>query len=104
MQTQRGIYLNINESKISSNYDNYKFFFSSLFNKNRFDEKLKDYIEIEESKIKNKYQINKIKLDLFFALSLYTKIEKRGFKIVDNKRFKIYYKKEDIKFIIKVEE
>lgn len=104
MITQRGIYIDIEESTYFTLYNNYKFFFSSLFNKGRFDKNIEDYIKLEESKIKNKYQINKINLDLFFAIALYTKIEKRGFKIVDNKRFKLYYKKEDIQFIVKIEE
>ena len=31
MITQRGIYLNINESTFSVNYKDYKFYFSSMF-------------------------------------------------------------------------
>ena len=104
MQTYRGVYLDIKESDIYGVYENYKFFFSSLFNKNRFINRLNEYITLENTKIKNKYKIDKINLDLFFAIVFYTKIEKRGFKIVDMKRFKIYDKKEDIEFIIKIKE
>lgn len=104
MITRRGIYLNINESTFSINYKDFKFYFSSMFNKNRFENKLKDYINTESSKIKNKFQIDKINLNLFFAIVFYTKIEKRGFKIFDIIHNKLYYDKEDIEFIVKIKE
>ena len=104
MITQRGIYLDIKESTFRVNYLDYNFYFSSKFNQNRFKEKVETYVKTEENKIKNRYQINKINLKLFFAVVFYVKIEKRGFRIFDILHNKLYYEKEDIKFIIKIKE
>lgn len=105
MITQAGVYLDIDESDIYLIFgNNLKFYFSSKFNINRFREKVGNYIDVELSKIKNKYQITDIDLKLFFAIVFYTKIEKRGFKIIDLDKDILYHKKEDIKFIIKIKE
>lgn len=104
MITANGVYLDIKESTFSYSYLDFKFYFSSEFNKTRFITKLKTYINEEESKIKNRYQISKINLHLFFAVALYLKIEKRGFKIIDIINDIVYYEKEDIKFIVKTKE
>lgn len=108
MKTQRGIYLNLDETEFVYRYfenkNYFDFYFSSEFNLSRFKLKIKDYLNLEESKIKNRFQIDKIDLELFFAIVLYTKIEKRGFKIFDLSNNIEYNKKEDIEFIVKIKE
>ena len=46
----------------------------------KFQENLSYYLFMETTKIINKYKV-KINLNLFLAISLYQKIEKRGFYI-----------------------
>ena len=108
MKTYGGIYLNLDETEFiyrySDNKNCFDFYFPSEFNSSRFKTKIKDYLKQEESKIKNRYQINRINLDLFFAIVLYIKIEKRGFKIFDLSNNIEYNKKEDIEFIVKIKE
>lgn len=108
MKTTRGVYLNLEESTFTFRYidnkNNYEFYFSSLFNITRYKCKFKEYLNSEESKIKNRYQIDKIDLKLFFAIVLYNKIEKRGFRIIDLSKNIEYNKKEDIELIVKIKE
>ena len=83
MTTVNGIELDLNESKYKSDYEEYSFYFSSLNYKNKFEEKLMPYIILETAKIKNKYGVG-ISLNIYLAVALYKKIEKRGFRIVNN--------------------
>lgn len=88
MKTKRGIYLNLSESDIFTNFDEFRFYFSSNFNKERFEKNVLNYITSETLKLKNKYHIA-FNFDLFFSISYYNKIEKRGFRveeILTNKR------------------
>ena len=62
-------------------YEDLKFFFSSLYNLNRFKERLSSYLYEENQKINNKYKI-KIDLTIYLMLALYKSIEKRGYKIL----------------------
>lgn len=62
-------------------YEDLKFYFSSLYNLNRFKEKLSSYLYEENSKINNRYKV-KIDLTIYLMLSLYQRIEKRGYKIL----------------------
>ena len=54
----------------------------------KFVEKVDKYVEEESLKLKNRYNIN-ISFTLFFIISLYKKIEKRGFCVYDdiNKKY-----------------
>ena len=63
MKTKRGIYLDLSESDYIYELDGIAYYFSSEFNKNR-------------------YKIN-CNFDLYFQLSFYKKIEKRGFRVVE---------------------
>lgn len=58
------------------------FYFSSIIYLNKFKSNIKQYIEIESIKIKNKYGIN-INLDYYLSISYYKKLEKRGFRVFD---------------------
>lgn len=75
------IYYNIDESKYMVEYQNFKFYFSSLLYKNKFEKELNSYVSDETYKIKTKYS-NHIECCEYLALSLYKKIEKRGFNVL----------------------
>lgn len=84
MKTIRGIYYDLNESTYIFKIDNLEFYFSSEFYKNKFIENYESFILTETLKLNNKY---KCKLDAktMFLITLYKKIETRGFKIkIDN--------------------
>lgn len=83
MKTIRGIFNNIDESDYVYNIDGLTFFFSSNLYKEKFIKGLKDYLFYEQLKLKQKYNVN-CNFDLYFMISFYKKIEKRGFKIIEN--------------------
>lgn len=91
MKTYYGTFTDIEESDITCIFDKYTLYFTSEFNKNKFIKEVKDYIYIEELKIKTRYNLN-IYLGCYFALVLYKKIQKKGTKVVNN----ITHKKIDI--------
>ena len=78
------IYYNINESEYKVDYQNFTFYFSSILYERKFKAELNKYVSDESYKITSKYQ-NHIEATEFLALSLYKKIEKRGFYIKDIK-------------------
>lgn len=89
------IYYNIKESDYNVDYQNFTFYFSSLLYKNKFERELKEYVSDESYKIKTKYLLH-IEATEYLALSLYKKIEKRGFNVLykglsidENTSFKI---------------
>lgn len=76
------------KSKYKVEYGSFYFYFSSEFNKNRFEERINDFIINETNKLKAKFHVN-IKLEMYLAFVLYKRIEKRGFRveiIYDNRR------------------
>ena len=78
------VYLNVNESDIFYRFhNNYLFYFSSLAKKESFERKLNSYIENETDKFINKYwvQVDKDSFLIMFAFILYSRTEKRGFKV-----------------------
>lgn len=91
MKTYYGTYTDVDESDIYCDFDKYRLFFTSQFNKNKFIKEVNDYIYIEELKIKTRYNLN-IYLGLYFALVLYKKIQKKGTKVINN----ITHKRVDI--------
>lgn len=74
------VYQNIKETVF--NYEIYDlcFHFSSLFNRKRFEDNVQIYVNMEEMKIINKYQLQ-IDIKKYLAIAFYKKIEKRGFYI-----------------------
>lgn len=89
MKTKNGIELDLKNSSYIYDYNKYKFYFSSKFYLKKFQENLSYYLFMETTKIINKYKV-KINLNLFLAISLYQKIEKRGFYIkYENEEIKI---------------
>ena len=71
----------INKSEYYFKVNKLTFFFSSKFNKTRFENVFIDYVNEETNKIKAKYKVN-INLTNYLLLTYYKKIEKRGFRIV----------------------
>lgn len=80
--TYKGICLNLIESEYYYKYKGLIFYFSSNFYKRKFAETIENYIENETFKLQIKYNVN-INFDILFLISYYKKIEKRGFRIVD---------------------
>ena len=80
--TAKGICLNLNESEYYFKYKGLIFYFSSEFYRNKFANEITNYNETETLKLQVKYNIN-INFDILFMLSLYKKIEKRGFRVFD---------------------
>lgn len=71
----------INRSEYYFKVNKLTFFFSSKFNKTRFENGFIDYVNEETNKIKAKYKVN-INLTNYLLLTYYKKIEKRGFKVL----------------------
>lgn len=90
MKSSRGVYIDINESVYFTDFLQIRFYFSSKFYQRIFSERIENFINIEIKKIKDKYKVdiseinfNDIIIDLkrYLAISLYKRIEKRGFRI-----------------------
>ena len=71
----------INKSEYYFKLNKLTFFFSSKFNKTRFENGFIEYVQEETNKIKAKYKVN-INLTNYLLLTYYKKIEKRGFKVL----------------------
>ena len=71
----------INKSEYYFRVNKLTFFFSSKFNKTRFENGFIEYIQEETNKIKAKYKVD-INLTNYLLLAYYKKIEKRGFKVL----------------------
>lgn len=71
----------INKSEYNFRVNKLTFFFSSNFNKSRFENGFIEYVQEETNKIKAKYKVD-INLTNYLLLAYYKKIEKRGFKVL----------------------
>ena len=71
----------INKSEYYFKVNKLTLFFSSKFNKTRFENGLINYVQEETNKIKVKYKVD-INLTNYLLLAYYKKIEKRGFKVL----------------------
>lgn len=92
MQTKRGIYLNLKESVYKFKYGRLVFYFSSQSYLTKFKLVYSEYIKNETLKIQLKYG-GIIWCDEMLLLTLYKKIEKRGFRVLcDNKELDEYYR------------
>lgn len=80
MKTRRGIYWNLSESNITYQAEGLTFYFSSTFNKMRFEKDYRNYIITESNKLFNKYRVP-FNFELFLLLAKYRSIEKRGFRV-----------------------
>ena len=82
LTTERGICLNLNESEYKITIEGFTYYFSSRIYLEKFVSKVREFIALETAKIYVKYKI-KLNLELYFMIAFYSKIEKRGFRIVD---------------------
>lgn len=71
----------INKSEYYFRVNKLTLFFSSKFNKTRFENGFIEYVSEETNKIKAKYKVD-INLTNYLLLAYYKKIEKRGFKVL----------------------
>lgn len=89
------VYKNILDSDYAFNFQRFTFYFSSKFYIEKFKKELYNYIDIERLKLNNKYGVE-LESTEYLALSLYKKIEKRGFRV----KFMNKYIKENHSFTI----
>lgn len=78
MKTARGVFHNINESDIYQVIDNYTLYFSSNYNRKSFLVKYDDYFFRVNKRLKRIYELDYTSL---IIISLYKKVEKRGFRV-----------------------
>lgn len=93
MESEKIVYNNINESPYYFDYYNFRFYFSSAFYRRNFANRVEAYVKEERYKLINRYKIiNSRFLDVInevLYISLYKKIEKRGFRVlVNNSEYK----------------
>lgn len=84
-KTVNGIYHNIKESDYSFSTENFTFFFSSQFYKRKFIEKYLEHREDINYFLKARFGVE-VDLPDYADFILYQKIEKRGYRVQDNKR------------------
>ena len=81
------VYKDVKYSSYKDSYADICFHFSSLFNLRRFRSGIEKFVNEEELKIRNKYQLE-IDLKKYLAIAYYKKIEKRGFyALLDNEEY-----------------
>lgn len=82
-----GVVYDLKKSEYFTTFCGWKFYFSSLFYQGKFVNKINDYIESQKVKIGSMYktQIPIEGLDRFLAISLYQQIEKRGFRVLNER-------------------
>ena len=77
----RRVEYNLNNSNYISEINDYIFYFSSIFNKRRFDDGYLQFTIDEMAKLRAKYHVN-IDLMNYLTIVFYKKIEKRGFRVL----------------------
>lgn len=75
------IFYELEDSPFSLSIGDFKFYFSSLFYKNKFKRIYEEFIKNETLKLNIRYNGN-IELNNMLLLSIYKKIEKRGFRVI----------------------
>lgn len=73
---------NLYKSNYFTTFKYYTFYFSSEFNKNRFDKQIDEYTELEKCKLNSKYGCVINGSEIVIALHYYRLIEKRGFYVL----------------------
>ena len=77
----RRVEYDLNDSNYISEINDYIFYFSSSFNKRRFDENYLHFAVEEMAKLKAKYHVSIDLLD-YLTIVFYKRIEKRGFRVL----------------------
>lgn len=80
MTTKNGIEFDLAKTKYIYKKDDFTFHFSSELYLKKFSEEVENYVMFENTKINSKYKVQ-INLCLYLMISLYKRIEKRGFLI-----------------------
>lgn len=82
-----GVVYDLKKSEYFTLFCGWKFYFSSPFYQGKFENRIKEYIESQKVKISSMYktQIPIDGLDRFLAISLYQQIEKRGFRVLNER-------------------
>lgn len=73
---------NLAKSVYQTTFKQYTFYFSSEFNKQRFDTQIQTFIENETLKLNAKYRTT-FNAEIVISLYFYRVIEKRGFYVID---------------------
>ena len=73
----------INKSEYTCEVNDLDFYFSSEFNKMRFELNCMDFINEETNKLKARYHVD-LDISDYLLVVFYMKIEKRGFKVYKN--------------------
>lgn len=87
----------INKSEYYSKVNDMIFYFSSEFNKRRFENNFYLFVEEETNKLRVKYKVN-IDIYNYLVVVFYKKIEKRGFRVLTCHNNDIIELKEDYIF------
>lgn len=74
------VYKNIEDSDYRFDFQRFTFYFSSKFYIEKFKNELDNYIDIEKNRLIKRYDLM-LESSEYLALSLYKKIEKRGFRV-----------------------
>ena len=78
------VYKNIEDSDYVFDFQRFTFYFSSKFYIEKFKKELDNYIDIEQKRLIKRYDTI-LESSEYLALSLYKKIEKRGFRVYFNR-------------------
>lgn len=78
--TKGGVFLNLEESTYKTQKYGLIFYFSSMFYMEKFVKNVENYVKTEVLKFENRTNLI-VDFKSLFAISYYTKIEKRGFKV-----------------------
>lgn len=74
------VYYNLELSEYETEFKRFRFVFSSKFYIMKFEKELMDYVKYESDRLIKRYGVY-LESDEYLALSLYKKIEKRGFLV-----------------------
>lgn len=81
MKTYYGIFLDLEESTYIADIDGFKFYFSSEATMKKFFKRIYSYQKEALLRIKTSYNVEIEDSLFFFAFSLYSLLEKRGFHV-----------------------
>lgn len=90
----------IYESDYYYRINGYTFYFSSMFNRDRFITKFSKFVKEENNKIIVKYHVS-IDLTEYLLIAFYKKIEKRGFRVLIHKNDDIISLEENYTFNVR---
>lgn len=82
-----GVVYDLKKSDYCSERFGFKFYFSSKFYQGKFEDRINGYIETQKIKIGSMYktQLSIDGIEKFLAVSLYQQIEKRGFRVLNER-------------------